>query len=119
MGGSSGILLSIYFAATRNVLAQGRPTVVALKFGLEEIMKIGGARSDAFEPALDGLANGIEDAAVAALKGANRTSTMLKAGAGRASYVSADQLSGHIDPGAEAVDRVFECLAENSPKKLP
>jgi dihydroxyacetone kinase len=125
MGGSSGILLSIYFAATGNALAHGRPTIEALKLGLEEIMNIGGAKRgdrtmiDALEPALDSLIYGIEDAAVAARKGANHTSTMLKAGAGRASYVSADQLSGHVDPGAEAVARVFECLAENSLKKLP
>lgn len=125
MGGSSGILLSIYFAATGNALADGRPTIEALKLGLEEIMNIGGAKRgdrtmiDALEPALDSLIYGIEDAAVAARKGANHTSTMLKAGAGRASYISADQLSGHVDPGAEAVARVFECLAENSLKKLP
>jgi dihydroxyacetone kinase len=125
MGGSSGILLSIYFASTGNALAQGRPTIEALKLGLEEIMEIGGAKRgdrtmiDALEPALDSLIYGIEDAAVAARKGANHTATMLNAGAGRASYVSADQLSGHIDPGAEAVARLFECLAENSLKKLP
>jgi dihydroxyacetone kinase len=125
MGGSSGILLSIFLATTGNALADGQTTIEALKLGLEEIMEIGGAKRgdrtmiDALEPALDSLIYGIEDAAVAARKGANLTSTMLKAGAGRASYVSADQLSGHIDPGAEAVARLFECLAENSLKKLP
>ncbi|MBT6544390.1 MAG: DAK2 domain-containing protein [Rhodobacteraceae bacterium] len=124
MGGSSGILLSIYFAATGNALARGCPTIEALKLGLAEIVKIGGAKPgartmiDALEPALDSLVIGIKDAALAARKGANHTSTILKAGAGRASYVGPDQLSGHIDPGAEAVARVFECLAKNAHKKL-
>ena len=92
--------------------------------GLAEIVKIGGAKPgdrtmiDALEPALDSLVIGIKDAALAARKGANHTSTILKAGAGRASYVGPDQLSGHIDPGAEAVARVFECLAKNAHKKL-
>jgi len=35
---------------------------------------------------------------------------MLKANAGRASYINAQQLEGHIDPGAEAVARIFEHL---------
>jgi dihydroxyacetone kinase len=37
---------------------------------------------------------------------------MSKANAGRASYVNARQLVGHADPGAEAVARLFEHLAE-------
>ncbi len=38
---------------------------------------------------------------------------MLQAKAGRASYINAEQLAGHIDPGAEAVARLFETLAAN------
>jgi hypothetical protein len=36
---------------------------------------------------------------------------MTRAKAGRAAYVGAAELSGHIDPGAEAVARVFAALA--------
>ena len=43
--------------------------------------------------------------------GANHTATLTKANAGRAAYISAEQLEGHIDPGAEAVARLFEHLA--------
>jgi dihydroxyacetone kinase len=36
---------------------------------------------------------------------------MDKAHAGRAAYVNAAQLRGHVDPGAEAVARLFEHMA--------
>lgn len=38
--------------------------------------------------------------------------TIVKVGAGRASCINARQLHGHNDPGAEAVARLFEHLAE-------
>ena len=57
---------------------------------------------------LAALPKGLAAAAKAARQGANRTATMTKAHAGRAAYVSEDQLRGHIDPGAEAVARLFE-----------
>jgi len=31
--------------------------------------------------------------------------------AGRATYINAEQLEGHVDPSAEAVARLFEHLA--------
>jgi dihydroxyacetone kinase len=36
---------------------------------------------------------------------------MTRARAGRAAYVGEDKLAGHVDPGAEAVARLFEALA--------
>ncbi|HEC00455.1 MAG TPA: DAK2 domain-containing protein, partial [Sphingomonadales bacterium] len=51
------------------------------------------------------------DAAVAARAGANSTAQMSKARAGRASYIHADNLSGVIDPGAEAIARIYETIA--------
>ena len=66
---------------------------------------------DALEPALDSLSKSLEDAASHARQGAEETAFMLKANAGRAAYVNSNQLKGHTDPGAEAVARVFECLA--------
>jgi dihydroxyacetone kinase len=38
---------------------------------------------------------------------------MTRAKAGRASYLSADRLHGHKDPGAEGVARLFEDLLES------
>ncbi|MCA0846254.1 dihydroxyacetone kinase subunit DhaK [Salipiger thiooxidans] len=43
--------------------------------------------------------------------GADRTATMEAAKAGRSAYINADQLKGEVDPGAEAVARLFESLA--------
>ena len=37
---------------------------------------------------------------------------MGRANAGRASYVPEENLIGHVDPGAEAVARLFEGLAK-------
>ncbi|MBE0552203.1 MAG: DAK2 domain-containing protein, partial [Rhodobacteraceae bacterium] len=45
--------------------------------------------------------------------GADGTAAMVRARAGRASYLSAGQLAGHNDPGAEGVARLFEDLARN------
>jgi len=117
MGGSSGILLSVFFSATATALAANKTPLMALQAGLGSMMEIGGAKLgdrtviDALAPALDKLTSGIENAAEAARTGANSTASMIKAGAGRAAYVGAQQLSGYIDPGAEAAARVFECLA--------
>ncbi len=63
---------------------------------------------DALSPALDAMETGVSNAAKAAREGANRTASMLTAKAGRAAYISAKQLEGHIDPGADAVARLFE-----------
>lgn len=66
---------------------------------------------DALAPALDALEKGVPDTAKAARSGADHTATMLQAKAGRAAYINAKQLEGHVDPGAEAVARLFEHLA--------
>jgi len=120
MGGSSGVLLAIFFTATGDGASSGLPTQLALKAGLERMQVVGGAKLgdrtlvDALAPALDALSDGIEAAAQAARAGADHTATIVKAKAGRAAYINADQLQGHIDPGAEAVARLFEHLSSNS-----
>ena len=118
MGGSSGVLLAIFFAAAGDAASSGLSMVESLKAGLARMQKIGGAQLgdrtmiDALQPALDELeASGLADAAVAARSGAAHTATILHAKAGRAAYVNAEQLKGHVDPGAEAVARLFERLA--------
>ncbi|NQY58948.1 dihydroxyacetone kinase subunit DhaK [Cognatishimia sp.] len=117
MGGSSGVLLAIFFAAAGDASSSGLPMKDALKAGLDRMREIGGANPgdrtmvDALLPALEALNTSISAAADAARKGANYTATLTSAKAGRASYINAEQLDGHIDPGAEAVARLFEHLA--------
>ena len=117
MGGSSGVLLAIFFAAAGDGASSGLPMRKALKAGLERMQEIGGAQIgdrtmvDALAPALETLDNGFADAAAAARKGADHTATIVRAKVGRASYLSAQQLEGHNDPGAEAVARLFAHLA--------
>ena len=58
-----------------------------------------------------GLHVGLPAAAKAARAGADATARITVAKAGRASYVSAAQLDGHRDPGAEATALMLEALA--------
>jgi len=117
MGGSSGVLLAIFFAAAGDASASGRSWIGALSAGLERVMQVGGAQPgdrtmiDALAPALDALPNGVPAAAAAARAGADRTAEITRAKAGRAAYLAQDKLAGHRDPGAEAVARLLEGLA--------
>ena len=117
MGGSSGVLLAIMFAAAGDAASSGLTTREALQAGLERMQQIGGAGPgdrtmiDALLPALAALDDGLAAAARAARAGADLTATMSRAKAGRSSYLGASQLTGHADPGAEAVARLFEHLA--------
>lgn len=117
MGGSSGVLLAIFFAAAGDGASSGLTIRESLKAGLARMQEIGGARLrdrtmvDALAPALDALDQGFAPAADAARAGANLTATLVHAKAGRAAYINAKQLEGHIDPGAEAVARLLEYLA--------
>lgn len=120
MGGSSGVLLAIFFAAAGDGASSGLPMRDALKAGLSRMQEIGGAgvgdrtMIDALAPALDGLADGFDAAAKAARQGADDTARMGRARAGRAAYVNSRQLEGNRDPGAEAVARLFEYLASRA-----
>ncbi len=117
MGGSSGVLLAIFFSAVGDALSSGMPNVEALKAGLARVQEVGGAKPgdrtmiDALGPALDALPNGFTAAARAARQGADMTAQIVKAKAGRASYISEDRLRGHNDPGAEAVAKLFEKMS--------
>ena len=92
----------------------------ALEAGLSRMQEVGSAKPgdrtmiDALHPSLKALPGGLTKAAAAARAGANLTATMTGAFAGRATYVSAKQLYGHIYPGAEAVARLFESLRDSS-----
>jgi dihydroxyacetone kinase len=118
MGGSSGVILAIYFNAAGDACANGYPVHEALVAGLERVSEVGGANVgdrtmvDALAPALQALPKGIAEAAAAARKGADSTASIHRAKAGRAAYVPEANLKGHNDPGAEAVALLFAGLAE-------
>ena len=118
MGGSSGVILAIYFNAAGDACANGSPVQKALVEGLNRVSEVGGAQVgdrtmiDALAPALAALPGGINAAATAAREGANNTATIHRAKAGRAAYVPEENLKGHNDPGAEAVALLFEGLAK-------
>lgn len=118
MGGSSGVLLAIFFAAAGDASASGQDAVGALKAGLDRIQQVGGARPgdrtmiDALFPALEGLNVDLHAAARAAREGADSTAQITRARAGRASYLAEENLAGHNDPGAEAVALLFERISQ-------
>jgi dihydroxyacetone kinase len=122
MGGSSGILLAIFTAAMGTAVGEPARWTPALREGAQRMQRYGGANPgdrtmlDALLPAIAALEAGgdLAAAAEAARAGAERTATMTKAKAGRASYVRADALQGVPDPGAVAVARVFSALATSS-----
>lgn len=118
MGGSSGVILAIYFNAAGDACAGGAPVHKALAEGMARVSDVGGAgvgdrtMIDALAPALAALGDGIDASAAAARKGADSTAHIHRAKAGRAAYVPSENLKGHNDPGAEAVALVFEGLAK-------
>ena len=126
MGGSSGVLLAIFFTAAGDASASGKTWIGALSAGLDRVCEVGGAAPghrtmiDALTPALAALPDdhGADEVAEygarrlrAARAGADSTAQMTRAKAGRASYLAAEKLRGHNDPGAEGVARLFEDLA--------
>ncbi|MBZ9987498.1 dihydroxyacetone kinase subunit DhaK [Mesorhizobium sp. BH1-1-5] len=116
MGGSSGVLLSIFFTAASQSLGSGASLSKALLAGLDRMTFYGGAKVgdrtmvDALEPALKAFdVAGPEAAAKAARQGAEATAAMRKAKAGRSAYIGR-QLDV-ADPGAFAVAEVFTAVA--------
>lgn len=117
MGGSSGVLMSIFFTAAGQTLHDGQPLPEAILSGLAQMKQYGGADLgdrtliDALQPALEALQKGdLQAAAQAANAGAEATANMVKAGAGRSSYVNKENLEGVTDPGAVAVAEVFKAM---------
>lgn len=119
MGGSSGVLMSIFFTAAGQKVGEKKPLAESLLFGLEQMKRYGGADLgdrtliDALQPALEALRDkDLKAAAKAAEKGADDTAKMQKANAGRSSYVNSGNLEGVKDPGAVAVAAVFTDLVK-------
>ena len=118
VGGSSGVLASIFFAATAASLTAGASWPDALAEGVARLQGYGGAKPgdrtllDALVPALDALRSGGLDAAASAARAdAEATARMDRAGTGRSSYLAASDLAGVEDPGAAGVAVAFGALA--------
>ena len=119
MGGSSGVLMAIFFSAAGQKFNNSLHWSKALETGLNRMMEVGGAQIgdrtmiDALAPALKKLNEGktLFDVAKAARAGADATKKMPIAKAGRAAYLSRGVLENVTDPGAEAVACLFEGLA--------
>ncbi|MGU3524142.1 dihydroxyacetone kinase subunit DhaK [Enterobacteriaceae bacterium C23F] len=119
MGGSSGVLMSIFFTAAGQAIHDGKRLPDALLNGLQQMKHYGGADLgdrtliDALQPALEALRDQNLNAAISAAKtGAESTARMQKACAGRSSYVNKENLEGVTDPGAVAVAEVFAALGK-------
>ncbi|MHA3702886.1 dihydroxyacetone kinase subunit DhaK [Jatrophihabitans sp. YIM 134969] len=118
MGGSSGVLGSIFFAAAGTAVADGADVPAGFAAGVEAVQHHGGAKPgdrtmlDALVPAIDALRNGSPaDAATAAQAGADATASMTSAAAGRSAYVSGEHLTDVPDPGAVAVAVIVRAAA--------
>jgi dihydroxyacetone kinase len=119
MGGTSGVLLSIFAAATGRTLASGASWPVSLRAGVDQVRFYGGAGPgdrtmlDALIPAVAALEQGGDCAAAAraAREGAEATARMAKAQAGRSSYLAETALKGVADPGAVAIAAAFDAAA--------
>ncbi|MDP9291579.1 MAG: dihydroxyacetone kinase subunit DhaK [Verrucomicrobiota bacterium] len=119
MGGSSGVLLSIFLTSIGRAYQQTGSWPKALESGIASLQIYGGAKIgdrtmiDALIPASVALlaGNGLAGAAKMARAGAEATAKMDRAGAGRSAYLSAHSLADVPDPGAVAVAEVFAALA--------
>ena len=120
MGGSSGVLISIFLSAAGSSLRDGAAWADALDRGVDAMQTYGGAHAgdrtmlDALIPAVAALSPGTPfDAAIAAADGAKATAEMAKAGAGRSAYVGSEHLLGAVDPGADAMAVIFAAVASS------
>lgn len=119
MGGSSGVLLAIFFTAAGRAFAQTPQWGSALEAGVLAVQHHGGATAgdrtmlDALIPlqraVVDGSTAG--DVAAAADEGAQQTAQM-SAAAGRAAYVPGELAQGAPDAGAAAVSVLARAMAE-------
>lgn len=118
-GGSSGILLAIFTGAASAEYRQSKSWPAALQYGLQRMMFYGGAKPgdrtmiDSLQPALAALQEGksLQEVAQIARQAAAETAHLSSAGAGRSAYLGATSLSGHTDPGAQAVAVAFEAAS--------
>lgn len=117
MGGSSGVLLAMFFeSASASISENSSANALTAGFtaGVNSVMHYGGAKVgsctmiDALSPAREGTT--IAEIASLAMTGAKTTSEIRSATHGRSQYLSGTDLSGIPDPGAIAVATILENL---------
>jgi triose/dihydroxyacetone kinase / FAD-AMP lyase (cyclizing) len=119
MGGTSGSLTSTFFEACSRAYAASADWRNAFIAGTDAVSTVGCAKIgdrtliDALQPAADALSRGgnVFAAAESARLGANSTALLKTAKFGRSSHVSAGNLIGVVDPGAEAVAIALDAYA--------
>ena len=101
-------------------LTEGATIAKAFSDGIDAVSTYGGAKVgdrtmiDALKPASTALLEcDLTTAAKEARRCADKTRDMLVAGAGRSAYLRTESLKGIIDPGAEAIARIFKTLNES------
>eukprot|EP00978_Attheya_sp_CCMP212_P012442 scaffold31070_cov46-Attheya_sp.AAC.5 len=124
MGGTSGILLELFFRNVSSATKLSSSLTDAFDQGVQAVSLYGGATVgsrtmlDAMVPASTAAAaaaasSSLRAAADAAKAGADGTATMESASAGRSNYVRGDVLMGTPDPGAVAVALVLDAMAKS------
>lgn len=122
MGGSSGMLTSVFLDAAADSFKQ-HPDMswrTAFAEGTRAVMREGGAKVgdrtlvDALKPASDALEAGrsLSEAARAARVGCESTKSMTSAKFGRSAYVRTSKLLNQADPGAYAVCVILDALQD-------
>ena len=120
MGGSSGILLSIFFNASAKAMSEGATFSEGLWKGVEQMQFYGGAKEgartmlDAMLPALRELdASGdLSKVLLQAEAGAARTAEITATSSGRSAYLTASDLLGTVDPGAKAIALIVKAIID-------
>ena len=107
MGGSSGVLMSIFFTAAGQKLGQGASVAEALNAGLEQMKFYGGA-DEGDRTMIDACSRPwrrcwpnrriCRPLSPRRRPGRIAPASQGKAGAGRASYLNSDSLLGNMDP---------------------
>ena len=117
-GGSSGVLLSIFFTAVGKQLTEDSVwNQEAFKAGISAMSHYGGAKLgdrtmlDAMIPAIDQMDRGLGFTLEAAKSGLEKTKSVESTQSGRSSYLSSEKLKGIPDPGACAVVVVLEAIS--------
>eukprot|EP00550_Attheya_septentrionalis_P006182 CAMPEP_0198295212 /NCGR_PEP_ID=MMETSP1449-20131203/26510_1 /TAXON_ID=420275 /ORGANISM="Attheya septentrionalis, Strain CCMP2084" /LENGTH=620 /DNA_ID=CAMNT_0043995443 /DNA_START=42 /DNA_END=1904 /DNA_ORIENTATION=+ len=119
MGGTSGILLELFFRKVSSATKLSSSLTDAFDQGVKAVSLYGGATVgsrtmlDAMVPAAAAASSSLRAAADAAKAGADGTATMESASAGRSNYVRGDVLMGTPDPGAIAVALVLDAMAKS------
>ena len=122
MGGSSGVLLSMFFlAAAADIKANPDSDVLrtGFKSGVKSIMHYGGAvvgsrtMVDALAPGMH-TGTDLKSFAELARAGAESTKDLRSATHGRSQYLEGTDLTGIPDPGAIAVAVILEAREKNN-----